>query len=74
MRVKRFMAPAAVGTLAAGASWAGPDNMWHEGGRGPTCVGTDTAAKTHVQLGIVYVETGNGGIGGAHVAWLRCLD
>jgi hypothetical protein len=28
---------------------------------GPTCIGTDTVAKTHVQLGIVDVEADGGG-------------
>jgi hypothetical protein len=62
------------GYIVAGAWWAGRDNVWHDGAEGPTCVGTDTTAKTRVQLGIVDVKAGGEGIGGPRVAWLRCLD
>lgn len=61
------------GYTVAGVSWAGKDGVWHDGSDGPTCVGTDTAAKTHVRLGIVDVEAVGEGIGGARVVWLRCL-
>jgi hypothetical protein len=33
------------GYVVAGASWAGLDNLWHDGAHHPTCIGTDTAAK-----------------------------
>ena len=59
--------------IVAGAAWSDRDNVWHDGANGPTCVGTDTSAKTHVQLGIVDVQAGQEGIGGPRVAWLRCL-
>jgi hypothetical protein len=62
------------GYIIAGAWWSDRDNVWHEGANGPTCVGTDTATKTHVQLGIVDVEADEGGIGGPRVVWLRCLE
>lgn len=55
--------------IVAGASWAGLDGVWHDGADGPTCVGTDTTARTHVRLGIVDAE----GAGGPQVVWLRCL-
>jgi hypothetical protein len=61
------------GYIVAGASWAGQDGAWHEGSDGPTCIGTDTTAKTHVRLGIVHVSPGSDGIGGPHVVWLRCI-
>jgi len=62
------------GYIIAGASWSGPDNVWHDGADGPTCVGTDTSAKMHVQLGIVDVRPGQDGVvGGSRVVWLRCL-
>ncbi|MFD0204349.1 MULTISPECIES: hypothetical protein [Saccharothrix] len=57
----------------AGAWWADGDNAWHAGG-GPTCVGTDTAVKTRVRLGIVDVQAGGEGVDGPRVVWLRCLD
>lgn len=60
--------------IIAGAFWAGRDEVWHEGSYEPTCVGTDTDAKIHVQLGIVDVEPDGEGIGGPRVVWLRCLD
>ena len=62
------------GYIVAGASWAGRDGVWHEGADGPTCIGTDTSAKTHVRLGIVEVAPDEEGVGGPHVVWLRCLD
>jgi hypothetical protein len=62
------------GYIIAGASWAGRDGRWHEGSDGPTCIGTDTTAKTHVRLGVVDVEVDEEGIGGPRVVWLRCLD
>ncbi|WP_153278228.1 hypothetical protein [Saccharothrix syringae] len=57
----------------AGAWWAGRDNAWHSGD-GPTCVGTDTAVRTRVRLGVVDVDAGGEGVGGPRVVWLRCLD
>jgi hypothetical protein len=48
--------------------------VWHEGDDLPTCVGTNTADKIHVRLGIVDVEPDREGIGGPRVVWLRCLD
>jgi hypothetical protein len=62
------------GYIVAGASWADRDGVWHDGTDGPTCIGTDTAAKTHVRLGIVDVDAGQEGVGGPRVVWLRCLD
>lgn len=59
------------GYIIAGARWAGRDNLWHDGADGPTCVGTDTSVKTHVQMGIVDVEGEDAGW--AHVVWLRCV-
>ncbi|MFE9747099.1 hypothetical protein ACFYOT_19530 [Saccharothrix saharensis] len=56
----------------AGAPWAGRDDVWHTGD-GPTCVGTDTAVKTRVRLGIVDVAAGRESFGGPRVVWLRCL-
>ncbi|EHR63742.1 hypothetical protein [Saccharomonospora cyanea] len=64
--------PAGEGYVIAGARWAGVDGSWHGGGGGPTCVGTDTGAKTHVRLGVVDVDTG--GASWRHVVWLRCLE
>lgn len=61
------------GYVVAGASWAGRDGVWHEGSDGPTCIGTDTAAKTRVRLGIVDVEVDDEGVGGTLVVWIRCL-
>ncbi|MBV9843768.1 MAG: hypothetical protein JOZ47_01660 [Kutzneria sp.] len=57
--------------VIAGARWAGPDNSWHDGGGGPTCAGTDTNTRIHVQMGIVDVDAAP--IGGPYVVWLRCL-
>ncbi|MFD9701470.1 hypothetical protein [Lentzea sp. NPDC059081] len=61
------------GYIVTGASWAGRDGLWHDGADGPTCIGTDTATKTRVRLGIVDVEPGEEGNGGPRVVWLRCL-
>lgn len=62
------------GYVIAGASWTGTDNTWHSGGgRGPTCVGTVTSEATHVRVGIVEVEAGEGP-GGPRVVWLQCLE
>ena len=61
------------GYIIAGASWVGQDGMWHDGADGPTCIGTDTATRTRVRLGIVDVEVDEEGIGGPRVMWLRCL-
>lgn len=61
------------GYVVTGVLWAGRDDVWHEGTDGPTCVGTDTTAKTRVRLGIVDVAPGDEGIGGSRVVWLRCL-
>src|SRR5689334_21571573 len=47
---------AGTGYVIAGAWWAGRDGMWHDGGDGPTCVGTDPAVRTRVQIGVVDVE------------------
>jgi hypothetical protein len=52
--------------VIAGVSWTGSDNMQHEGGGGPTCVGADPNRQTRVQLGIVYTDV-------PVVVWLRCL-
>ena len=62
------------GYIVTGASWAGRDGLWHDGADGPTCIGTDTATKTRVRLGIVDVEPGEEGNGGPRVVWLRCLS
>ena len=62
------------GYIVAGAAWAGPDGLWHNGADGPTCIGTDTTVKTRVRLGIVDVAVGEGGPGGPRVVWLRCLE
>ncbi|MFD9697470.1 hypothetical protein [Lentzea sp. NPDC059081] len=62
------------GYVVSGVSWADRDGVWHDGADGPTCVGTDTAVKTHVRLGIVDVEAGREGLGGRRVVWFRCLD
>ncbi|GGM73395.1 hypothetical protein GCM10011609_06490 [Lentzea pudingi] len=59
--------------IVTGASWASRDGLWHDGADGPTCIGTDTATKTRVRLGIVDVEPGEEGNGGPRVVWLRCL-
>ena len=59
------------GFILAGARWTGPDNVWHDGAFGPTCVGTDTAAAAHVELGVVDVEAD--GVSWRHAVWLRCL-
>jgi hypothetical protein len=61
------------GYIVAGASWIDRNNIWHDGADLPTCVGTDTDAKVHVQLAIVDVEPVRNGIGGPRVVWLRCL-
>jgi hypothetical protein len=34
------------GYVIADAWWSDRDNVWHDGADGPTCVGTDTTAKT----------------------------
>jgi hypothetical protein len=60
------------GFIVAGARWVGPDNVWHDGGSLPTCIGTDTASLTPVRLGIVHVESENASW--QHVVWLRCLS
>ncbi|MCX2955328.1 hypothetical protein [Lentzea sp. NEAU-D7] len=62
------------GYIIVGASWAGRDNVWHDGTDGPACVGTDTAVKTRVRLGIVDVEAHQEGVAGPRVVWLRCLE
>jgi hypothetical protein len=65
------------GYVIAGADWAGKDNLWHGGAQTPTCIGTDTTIKTHVQLGIVDIRSGGTdhvGYSASHVIWLRCLD
>jgi hypothetical protein len=60
------------GYIIAGARWAATDNLWHEGDDSPTCVGTDTTASIHVELGVVHVDSDHGAW--SHVVWLRCLD
>lgn len=60
------------GYVIAGVAWAGPDNLWHVGADGPTCVGTDTTKQVRVRLGVVDVEPDEG-IGGPRVVWMRCL-
>jgi hypothetical protein len=59
--------------IIAGAWWSGPDGVVHMGSIRPTCIGTDTTVKKHVQLGIVDIEHSEFG-GWAHVIWVRCLD
>jgi hypothetical protein len=61
------------GYIIAGASWRGTDNLWHQGDKGPTCVGTDTTSLTHVRLGVVTVGTPEG-TRWERVAWLECLE
>lgn len=60
------------GYIIAGAMWRAGDGPWHEGASSPTCVGTDTAAMTHVRLGIVTVAMPESGTR-EQVAWLQCL-
>jgi hypothetical protein len=60
------------GYIVAGAWWMGPEGSIHQGDYVPTCIGTDTAVKTHVELGIVEVRTEEG-VGWKQVVWLRCL-
>jgi hypothetical protein len=62
------------GYVIAGVWWSDRDNVWHDGADRPTCVGTDTAVKVHLQLGVVEVKTDAGGVGGPRVVWLRCLE
>ncbi|MEV6909520.1 hypothetical protein [Amycolatopsis sp. NPDC051071] len=59
------------GFIVAGARWVGHDNLWHDGASGPTCVGTDTASSTHVELGVIDVRAD--GVSWRHAIWLRCL-
>lgn len=59
--------------VIAGAWWTGSDNVWHEGGDGASCVGTDPGKRARVQLGIVYVDSDGGAPAEPSVAWLRCL-
>lgn len=60
------------GYIIAGASWAGPDNVWHDGTQ-VSCVGTDTAVGTRVELGLVTFSDPVVGRGD-RVVWLRCLE
>jgi hypothetical protein len=59
--------------IIAGAWWSGPDDVLHLGSIRPTCIGTDTTVKKHVQLGVVDVEDSEFGEW-AHVVWVKCLD
>ncbi len=59
------------GFILSGARWSGLDHVLHDGASGPTCVGTDTTAATHVELGVVDVRTD--GMSWRHAVWLRCL-
>lgn len=61
------------GYVIAGAQWRGVENSWHDPADIPTCVGTDTGRLTHVRLGVVTVETPDGG-SREQVAWLECLE
>lgn len=60
------------GYVVAGARWSGPDDSWHDGAVGPTCIGTDVTLFTEVELGVVDV-TSPDGTRWTHVVWLRCL-
>jgi hypothetical protein len=62
---------AGVGYIIAGAMWSETDNVWHQGSDSPTCVGTDTTVRKHVQLGVVHVDADHSSW--THVVWLRCL-
>lgn len=59
------------GYSIAGAYWSGSDSVWHHG-EIPTCIGTDTASRTRVQLGLIDVTSQY--VTYAQVAWLRCLE
>ncbi|RSM84022.1 hypothetical protein DL991_00585 [Amycolatopsis sp. WAC 01375] len=59
------------GFILAGARWTSADNLWRDGSSGPTCVGTNTMAATHVRLGVVDVQAD--GMSWRHAVWLRCL-
>src|SRR5690606_25791400 len=61
------------GHVIAGAQWTGVDGLTHEGDDLPTCVGTDPSSSTRVQLGLVTVETPDGGVRD-QVSWLECLE
>ena len=61
------------GYVIAGARWRGIDNVWHEGSDIPTCVGNDTGSFSHVMLGLITVETPDGGVWD-QVTWLECVD
>jgi hypothetical protein len=59
------------GYIIAGASWAGPDNVWNDGTQ-VSCVGNDPTVGTRVELGLV--EFSDPIVGrGERVVWLRCL-
>lgn len=60
------------GFIVAGASWAGPDGVWHDGTDLPTCIGTDPGSFTHVRLGVIDVRGGEAP-SGPRIVWLRCL-
>ena len=60
------------GFVIAGASWAGPDDVWHDGTQ-TSCVGTDTSVGTRVELGLVDYSDPIVGTG-TQVVWLRCLE
>ena len=57
----------------AGAWWQVVDGATHDGGDVPTCIGTGTSARTHVELELVTVEMDDGSSREQVVA-LRCLE
>ncbi len=60
------------GYVIAGASWAGPDGVWHDG-TDTSCVGSEPDVGTRVELGLV--EFSDPIVGdGTRVVWLRCLE
>jgi hypothetical protein len=59
--------------IIAGAWWSGPDDVLHMGSIRPTCIGTDTTVKKHVQLGIVDIDDSEFGEW-THVVWVKCLN
>ena len=61
------------GYVIAGAEWKAAGSGWHDGADIPTCVGTDTGSLTPVRLGLVTVETPDGGTR-EQATWLECLE
>lgn len=61
------------GYIIAGADWRSAEGPWNDGASSPTCVGTDTAAMTHVRLGVVMVKVHEGSTR-EQVVWLQCLE